>query len=334
MLADPAIAVARPDVAAFLAMLGEGDVPPLESLPVELARAGMRAQIGMADAPAVPMKVRRDLRVPGPGGEIPVRLYDTVEARETGPLILFFHGGGFVIGDLETHDSFCTWLADRSGLPVLSVDYRLAPEHPFPAALDDAEAVARWVAGGPEELGLRPSALITCGDSAGGHLAAVVAQALAERPARIEVAAQWLLYPYVGGGLEWPSVERFAEGYLISREAMKWFDAHYAAPAGSPRHNLLLAALPPAPLLLMTAELDPLRDQGRSYAARAAAAGRQVCCLEAAGMIHGFINLRAVLPSTGADLEEFLASGMAMLRELDVLQVRAHAPIRPQIHSD
>lgn len=317
MTADAA--VARPDVAAFLTILDESGAPPLESLSVEMARVGMRAQIGMADAPPVPLKVRRDLRVPGPGGEIPVRLYDSIEARESCPLILFFHGGGFVIGDLETHDSFCTWLADRSGLPVLSVDYRLAPEHPFPAALDDAEAVARWIADGPEELGLSVSALITCGDSAGGHLAAIVAQALAERPAPIAVAAQWLLYPYVGGGLEWPSVERFAEGYLISREAMKWFDAHYAAPANSPRHNLLLAPLPSAPLLLLTAELDPLRDQGRSYAARAAAAGRQVRHLEAAGMIHGFINLRAALPSSAADLEEFLASGMAMLRDAGAL---------------
>lgn len=319
MATDASVPVARADVAAFLAMLGESGVPPLESLPVEMARAGMRAQIAIADAPPVPVKVRRDLRAPGPGGEIPVRLYDSVEGRETGPIILFFHGGGFVIGDLETHDSFCTWLANRSGLPVLSVDYRLAPEHPFPAALDDAEAVARWLAGGPKELGLRPSALVTCGDSAGGHLAASVALALAERPAQIEVAAQWLLYPYVGGGLEWPSVEQFAEGYLISRATMEWFDALYAAPADSTRHNLLHTTLSPAPLLLMTAELDPLRDQGRRYAESVKAAGRQVCWLEASGMIHGFINLRAALPSTAVDLENFIASGRVMLRDLEVL---------------
>lgn len=318
MTTESALPAARADVADFLAMLREGGVPPLESLPVEIARAGMRAQIAAADAPPVPLAVKRDLCVPGPGGEIPVRLYDGVEDRETGPLILFFHGGGFAIGDLETHDSFCTWLADRAGLPVLAVDYRRAPEHPFPAAVDDAEAVARWVAAGPNELGLRPSALIACGDSAGGNLAVNVAQALAERPARIEVAAQWLLYPYVGGGLEWPSVEQFAEGYLISRGTMEWFDALYAAPVESPRYNLLHASCPAAPLLLMTAELDPLRDQGRRYAECAMTAGRTVCWLEASGMIHGFINLRAALPSTAADLEDFVASGRAMLRDLDV----------------
>lgn len=319
MTPESDIPAPRPDVAAFLAMLRESGAPPLESLPVEIARAGMRAQIAMADAPPVQLPVKRDLRVGGPGGEIAVRLYDSMAERESGPLILFFHGGGFVIGDLETHDSFCTWLADRTGLPVLAVDYRLAPEHPFPAAVDDAEAVARWVATAPEDLGFQPSALITCGDSAGGNLAAVVAQALWEFPARIEVVSQWLLYPYVGAGLEWPSVEYFAEGYLISREAMKWFDAHYAAPADSPRHNLLQAAGSRAPLLLMTAELDTLRDQGRRYAEREQAAGREVCWLEASGMIHGFINLRAALPSTARDLETFIASGMAMLRDRHVI---------------
>lgn len=306
-------AAPRPDVAAFLAYLAENAAPPLSALPVEAARLVMRANCAVADLPPVPLARVQDWTIPTPAGSLAARLYDRRLDRMSGPLVLFFHGGGFVIGDLGTHHSFCTWLADTLDLPVLAVDYRLAPEHPFPAAVVDAEAAARWIANAPDVFGFQVTGLIPCGDSAGGNLAIVTTQRLAVQPAPVPVQACWTLYPYVGGGTDWPSHRAYGEGFFLAADDMAWFDAHYAATAGDPRHDCIDGPVPPVPLLVHTAGLDPLRDAARAYADRVAASGTPVQRLDAAGTIHGFINFRQALPSAQADCQAFVEAAKAML---------------------
>ncbi|WP_420139584.1 alpha/beta hydrolase fold domain-containing protein [Sphingomonas sp.] len=306
-------AMPRADVAGFLAFIQESAAPPLSTLPVEAARLVMRANCAVADAPPLPLARIRDCLMPGPGGAIPARLYDRRHDRTAGPLILFFHGGGFVMGDLDTHHSFCTWLADTLDMPLLAVGYRLAPESPFPAAVDDAEAAARWAAQSPDLFGFEVTGLIPCGDSAGGNLAIVTTQQLALRPAAVPVKACWALYPYVGGGTDWPSYRAFGEGFFLGADDMAWFDRQYCAPPGDPRHDCLDGPIPPVPLLLHTAGLDPLRDAAHAYADRVEAAGGPVYRLEAGGMIHGFINFRQALPSLHADFAAFADAARGML---------------------
>lgn len=297
--------VIREDVASFLEALAAAGGPPLESLPVGQVRAITSGQAADIDMPPVSLATVRDLTAPGRAGDIAVRLYDRREEREPGPLVLFFHGGGFVFGDLETHHSFCTWLADRLDLPVLATDYRLAPEHPFPAAVEDAEAVARWAADSPGELGREVASLVSCGDSAGGNLAIVVAGLLEGRPAAAPLIAQLAIYPYCGGGMDWPSYHAFGEGFMLSRGVMEWFEQCYGAPMGEARHDCFAGPVPEAALAMLTAGLDPLRDPGRAHAERAAAIGARVLYREAQGLIHGFVNMRAAMPSCIADLGAF-----------------------------
>jgi acetyl esterase len=303
----------RPDVRAFLDAAKASGAPPLNELPVELAREGIREMSAAGDMEPQPLPLVRDLECPGPGGAIPLRLYDSRLERGAGPVLLFFHGGGFVFGDLESHDSFCRHLAAELDLPVLAVDYRLAPEHPFPAFVDDAEAAARWLASSPAALGRTVTGIVTCGDSAGGHLAIVVAQQLAAAPAPTPLIGQLAIYPYVGGGNDWDSVRRFGEGYMVTRAAMDWFDGLCGSPGDDPRYCLLRGTAPLTPLLVQTAGLDPLRDSGIAYAEAARAAGAKVIHIEAEGMIHGFINLRQALPSAQGDVATFIAGARELL---------------------
>ena len=303
----------RPDVAAFLAASAASGAPPMNELPVAMARQAIRALGTSGDVDPVPLAVVRDLACPGPGGQIGLRFYDRRAERVPGPLILFFHGGGFVFGDLESHDAFCRTLADRCDMPVLAVDYRLAPEHPFPAFVDDAEAVARWIGGRPAALGIDVTGIVTCGDSAGGHLAILVAQRLGAEPAGVPVLAQWAIYPFVGGGYDWDSVRRLGEGSMVTRAVMAWFDDLCGNPFGDPRYSLALGPIATTPLLLQTTSLDPLRDQGAAYAERASAAGARVVHIEAEGIIHGYVNLRRALPSAIDDVEDFLRAGLELL---------------------
>jgi len=181
------------------------------------------------------------------------------------------------------------------------------------AFAQDAEEVARWAAAGPQALGFAPTGLVTCGDSAGGHMAILVAQRLGARPADRPVLAQWAIYPFLGAGHDWPSVRDFGEGYMLTRAAMDWFDGLCGKPEGDERYNLLLASVPATPLLIQTAALDPLRDPARHYADMARATGARVVQLEAEGMIHGYVNMRAALPSAQQDVESLLAAGLALL---------------------
>ncbi|WP_233222187.1 alpha/beta hydrolase [Allosphingosinicella deserti] len=298
--AEPSV---RPDVGAFLDFLNALPGPRSSEAGLDAAREMMRKSRDVADAPVEPLVVIRDLSCPGPGGDIPLRLYDARETRAPGPLLLFFHGGGFVLGDLYTHEPFCTMLAKALDLPVLAVDYRLAPEHPFPAGPDDCIAAARWASASPDALGRGITGLIPCGDSAGGNFAIVVSLALRDSPAAVPVLAQWPIYPAADPAKGYPSFTDFAEGYLLTRDDMGWFEECYRADRNDWRYAPLLkdqTGMPPT--LVLTAGLDPIRDQGRAYAAALVQSGVRTVFREATGNIHGFISLRKAIPSSDTDV--------------------------------
>ena len=306
----------RADVAAFLEAGRQSGQPPINRLGPDGARAAIAAMRDMFDAEATPLAIVRDIAIPVEGRTIGARLYDRRPTRDSTPLVIFFHGGGFVFGNLDSHEPFCTYLADRIDLPVLAVDYRLAPEHPFPAAPEDCEAAARWAAANPAELGFAATSLITCGDSAGGNLAIVVARELSIEPAAVPVIAQWTAYPYIACGRDFSSFDAFGDDYMLTTEAMDWFDQLYGTPQDDPRCNCLIGpAAPGVPLLVHVAGLDPLRDQGRAYAVKAGVEGVPVRLIEAEGMIHGFLNVRRAIPSSAEDIDAFIAEAKAMLDE-------------------
>jgi acetyl esterase len=296
-------------------MLQAMDRPQMDEMPLAEARAAYALIGQVAEVDPHPLAVVRDFVCPGPDGEIPLRLYDARENREPGPAVMFFHGGGFVIGDLETHNAFCTEMAHHLDLPVIAVHYRLAPEAPFPAAPEDCEAASRWVADSPLELGRQVTGLVTMGDSAGGNLAIVVAQALADDPAAVPVRVQAPIYPIASPVADTDSYKSFGDGYFLTARSMEFFDASYRADEADKRRYPILhedhAATPPT--VLITASLDPLRDSGRAYAAHLVGCGVDVVYLEARGSIHGFINMRKALPSAQADVMAFIHAIRLML---------------------
>jgi acetyl esterase len=222
-----------------------------------------------------------------------------------------------VFGDLDTHEPFCAEVARLLDLPVLAVDYRLAPEHPFPAGAEDCIAAARWAAGGPAALDWEVTGLVTAGDSAGGNFAIVAALALRDEPAAVPVIAQWPIYPAADPASGYPSYEDFSEGYFLSHDGMKWFDGCYRPDKADWRYSPLLksqAGMPPT--LVQTAGLDPIRDQGRAYAAACAQAGVPTVFLEAKGNIHGFINLRKAIPSSAEDIRSGVEALKLILAEV------------------
>ncbi|MDR6787958.1 acetyl esterase [Sphingomonas sp. BE138] len=297
----------RPDVATFLAYLNNLPGPRTYEMTPAQARAAMLAMSDVADLPKGELAVRRDVTIPGPAGPIAARLFDARETRAPGPAVVFYHGGGWVVGDVDTHASFTAEMARQLDLPVISVDYRLAPEAPFPAAVEDAEAAARWVAGSPAELGLAVTGLVTSGDSAGGNLAIVVAAALRDAPAAVPVIVQAPIYPATDATRDYASFAAFCDGYLLTRETMGWFGGHYRPVADDPRFSPLVGEVEGMPrAVIVAAGLDPLRDQGRAYAAALALAGVPVTYQEAAGNIHGFITLRRAIPSSQQDVAAFL----------------------------
>jgi len=313
-MSDPYV---RPDVRRFLEHYNRLPGPRAHQVGPAEAREMIRAARHVSDAEVGELALIRDLGCPGPGGEIRLRLYDSRERRRPGPLLLFFHGGGFVFGDLDTHEPFCAEIARQLSLPVLAVDYRLAPEHPFPAGAEDCIAAARWAAAGPPELGLEVTGLVACGDSAGGNFAIVVGLALRDEPAAVPVVAQWPIYPAADPARGYPSYEDFGEGYFLSRDGMRWFDGCYRPDRADWRYSPLLrsqSGMPPT--LVQTAGLDPIRDQGRAYAAACAEAGVPVVFLEARGNIHGFINLRKAIPSSADDIRAGVEALKLILKEV------------------
>jgi acetyl esterase len=292
---DPHIKAMLDEQAALAA--GQ-EMPPLDALPPAMIRAGYRMQRQAQNLNAPKDVEARDLQVDGAEGPIGARLYTPAGASATTPGLIYFHGGGFAIGDLETHDGHCRRLTSFAGVRVLAVDYRLAPEHPFPAGHDDCLAATRWAFDHAAEIGFDPSRIAVGGCSAGGNLAASVSIDLKNDPKR-RLAFQLLLYPGI-----WPEQEtqsrRDLDGPVLTRAAIAWFDKCLAVGSHpqSGRAQLGkadLAGAPPA--LVVTAGYDPLKDEGRDYAARLNAAGVEAAHVEYSGMVHDFYLMGDVSPA-------------------------------------
>jgi acetyl esterase len=298
-----------PDVRGLLELAAASAQRPITDLSPKEARQEFALRVSKTNAPPLEGVTVTQTELEGPAGPFQARIYHPALAPAPPlPVILYFHGGGFVIGDLNTHDPICRTLAIGSRSVVVSVDYHLAPEHPYPAAVRDAVAALNWVGAHADKLGADPTTLAVCGDSAGGTLAAVVAQHARDHggPA---LAMQILLYPAVDQGGDYPSRDRFANGYLLTSDAITWFGKQYfgeqppvLAPSASPIRAPSLQHLPPA--LVVTAGFDPLRDEGLAYAERLANAGVAVDYVCYEGTVHGFLGMARYLGSGRAALQE------------------------------
>lgn len=287
-----------PQVKTFLEQMAAQGAPPISEQTVEQARETAAAFTQLA-LPPMPVASVEDRRIPGPQGEIPVRIY-TPEGTGPFPGIVFTHGGGWVIMNIETHDGICRAIANQAGAVVVSVDYRLAPEHKYPAAAEDAYAALEWVAESAAGLAVDPARLGVAGDSAGGNLAAAAALMARDRGGP-PLGFQALLFPVLDHNFETRSYADNAEGYLLTRDSMVWFWNQYLPspdrgrePYASPLRAGDLAGLPPA--YIVTAEFDPLRDEGEAYAKALEAAGVPVELVRYDGQVHDFILMGAVLP--------------------------------------
>ena len=257
-----------------------------------------------------------DLTIPGPGGDIPARLYSPA-ADGVLPVVVYFHGGGWCIGNITSHDGVCRKLATGSGLTVVSIDYRLAPEHKFPCAAEDCYAATKWVHDNAAELRVDGSRIALAGDSAGGNLTAVTSLLARDRGGPT-IAFQLMVYPVIDGMMSFPSIKENGEGYLLTARDMEFFydnymgDADRKNPMLSPLYAPDLSGLPPA--LVITAEYDPLRDEGEAYADALQQAGVSARASRYDGMIHGFFGLEAVVPASAAAMEEATAALTYALR--------------------
>ncbi len=272
--------------------------------------------------PPQPIASVRDIEIPGPAGPIAARVY-TPEGTAPFPLLAYFHGGGFTIGSIEGYDATLRALANASGCVIASIDYRLAPEHPFPAGLDDCYAATTWLAEHAASLDADPARLAVGGDSAGGNLATVVAL-LARDGSGPKIAFQLLVYPTTDGDRTRESYAKYGTGYLLTTELCAWFTQQYVSPAVADdvRHRPLnaasLAGLPPTHVLI--AECDPLYDEALAYARALEAAGVPTTFAVYPGMIHGFFNYSGMLDQS----RTAVADAGAILREaLDPTKVRS-----------
>ncbi len=288
------------DAQAVLDVMAASGVPHLSTLSVAEARTRVRAALVTKGAP-LPLHSVEDVSLPAPSGPLRVRLYRPVEGRL--PLALFLHGGGWTVNDVDTHDELCRRLARRSGWLFASLEYRKAPEHKHPAALEDAHLAYRWLLDNAESLGGvgGPSALV--GESSGAMLAANLSALLRDLGAPLPTR-QVLAYPSTDAFDRWPSYRERGTGYILDRALMRWYFDHLlpADAAGRPYLHPLatddLAGLPPT--LMLTAEFDPLRDEGIAYARRLADAGVPVAHVHASDQMHGFLLLGRVVPGAGA----------------------------------
>ena len=302
-----------PVLASVLDMMKQSGSPSLASGSPEQARAGFRFMtVDLRDkALLAQVGAVEDGTLPGPAGDVPIRTYRP-ETPGPHPTIAFFHGGGFVIGDIETHDDHARLLCKLVDAVVVSVDYRLAPEAPFPAGFEDCLAAFRWVVAHVADLGGDAGRIAVAGDSAGGNLSAAVA--LAARDEGLPLKAQLLLYPAVDFAEDGPYPSRLenAEGYFLTEEDMRWFGGHYLSDvlhAEDARASVLRAPdlSGVAPAIVTTAEYDPLRDEGEAYAKALEAAGVDVVARRYDGLIHGFFGLGHVSPACAAAVEELCA---------------------------
>lgn len=297
-----------PEYQAMLEALAAEPGPPIPEMTPEEARALYRMMRPLNEDLAVGEVIERG--VPGPAGEVPLRIYRP-QAPGPHPVVVYFHGGGWVIGDLDTADAACRDLCETAGCVVVSVDYRLAPEHRFPAAVDDCYAALEWVAGNGGELGGN-GRLAVAGESAGGNLAAVLSlKARDEAASKVDgpqIDFQLLLYPVVDHDLSRPSYVDNGSGYILETPTMHWFWDHYCPdpasrsdPYASPLKADDHSGLPPA--LVMTAEFDPLRDEGNLYAETLAAAGTQAEAVCYDGLVHDFFATAQQFEASRAPFE-------------------------------
>ncbi len=291
----------HPQARALLRLIEEKGVPPTHTLtPVE-ARAFYRERRTFTQPDPPQVASVRDLQAPGPAGPIPLRSYRPLGAPADAvlPVLVYYHGGGWVIGDLDTHDVLCRQLCNLSGCAVVAVDYRMGPEHRFPAAVEDALAATRWVRSQARELKVDPSRLAVGGDSAGGNLAAVVALS-ARDSGDLPIAFQLLIYPATDQRRGAPSHAANGQGYLLTKETMDYFHDHYIPDKAqdldwraSPLLHANHAKLPPA--FVLTAGYDPLRDEGLQYAHKLSEAGNRAALVNFERQIHGFITMGRVI---------------------------------------
>ena len=298
-----------PQAAAILAAMEAQGAPDISQLSVSQAR-DMANTFREMQGPLTQVAAVGDRTVPGPAGNLPVRIY-TPSGSPRGVLV-YFHGGGWVIGDVDVCDNPVRRIANRTGAVVVSVDYRLAPEHTYPAAFDDCYAATVWVSEHAAELGGDPARIATCGDSAGGNLAAAVAIAARDRQGP-PLAAQLLIYPVTDFNFTTGSYQENGDRYLLTKGSMQWFWAHYLGaqdlgkdPFACPARADNLVGLPPT--FIATAEFDPLRDEGEAYAANLRAAGVHVTAKRYDGMLHGFAWTLGATPSSAVLIDDLAAA--------------------------
>ena len=303
-----------PQAKAVIDLIIKSGRPPYHQMTPADARKMFRETRPASTPPAPEIGAVRELAAEGPAGPIPMRLYRPkgVLASTALPVLVFFHGGGWVIGDMETHDVLCRQLTAGAEISVVNVDYRLAPEHKFPAAVDDAWAATKWVVAHAAELGVDARRVAVGGDSAGGNLAAVVAL-MARDAGAPSIGLQVLIYPVTDVGGETGSYTEFADGFMLTRDSMRWFIAHYAPDKAakldwrvSPLRASSLAGV--APAVVVTAGFDPLRDEGDTYARKLREAGVPVDAMCYGGMIHGFMPMGRLIETGNRAVAHVAAS--------------------------
>ena len=308
-----------PLVKAFLDSMKAVPGPKMSEMAPADARATFDGLMQMVGPKDVPVGKTENIVVPGAAGGIPIRITSPVAAGgDPMPALVYFHGGGFVIGNIESHDGLCRLMACEGGFRVISVDYRLAPEHKYPAAIDDCFAALSWVVANAAEIGVDANRIAVGGESAGGALAAEVAQ-LAKAKGGFSLAAQMLLFPVTQIGEETSSLREFAVGYFLEKETLDWFYASYL-PQGADRNDPKISPLrakdlsgqPPA--FVMLGGFDPLHDEGMQYADKLRACGVKVTVADHSDMVHCFVYLQAVLPQAHEALAAASKAVAAMLK--------------------
>ncbi|MFO1080124.1 MAG: alpha/beta hydrolase fold domain-containing protein [Reyranellaceae bacterium] len=304
----------------YLQLVARSGRPPLEQQSVEEARRDFDAFMPVLSGSVTSIGGILDRTIAGPGGALRIRVYQpTGTVARLVPAILYLHGGGWTIGSLEAYDRICRFYCARTGCAVVAVDYRLAPEHKFPAAVEDALAAYRWLTAAGADIGIDAARIVVAGDSAGGTLAAVLAQELrAETPSP---CLQWLVYPATDLAMDTPSFTSCGDGFLLTRAGAIWFRSHYLKytreiedPRASPLRGADLSGV--APALVYTAGFDPLRDEGRAYADRLTAAGVKTIHREFDSLIHGFAGLRGPIQAAARAMDEMVAGVRHELTQL------------------
>jgi len=293
---------------ALLKQAAEQGAPDIADLPPEQCREFFKDFIVSVDAKPADIQIDNQT-IPGPASNLDIRIYTPNQGSNKKPVLIYYHGGGWVIGGLDAYEGLCSSLATKSGCIVVAVDYRLAPEHKFPAGLEDCITATHWAAANAESFGGDPSRLAVAGDSAGGNLTIVTTNALTNDPADVPVLIQAPIYPVASDITKHESFAKFADGYLLTGSTMAWFTKQYAGDPADPRNTPMVGDCSNTPpTVLCTAGLDPLRDSGREYAAHLIQQGTEVAYFEFPGIIHGFTTLRKAIPSGQKDVEAFLAA--------------------------